>query len=227
MAECNCVFNNNTYRFSSSAATFNKASANCKSEGGTLPTYVTKEIYEELNRCCFETKNYWIGLSRKRDCPATIGYTWENSASNCHDGSPLRIMTRTTTDCEAIVIQPEGNKQLPTALEESCSQPHRFICQFANSHITTDTSSSTTTSNATPSPQEIVGPAVYNSGVIAAVVLCCLLILILLFFLYFWKYKKYDLKKIKAFGLTRQARAPPTPATTTHSNQAHDHLYYK
>ena len=253
-SDCTCEIRDNTYRFSTTSLPFEGASTTCRNEGGRLARFLTRSDYQELNRCCSQDGEYWIGLVDKRNCPQNEPYQWSNTPS-CRNAAPLAVITQpNNSGCEAVTIKTGSQQVLPTAREIDCIQSQPFICQYLPPSTTTTTATttasrelnniqtarSTTTASFSPTHTSLAHPSNLQEmqkdssntmsnntlGILAAIVVCAILLLSLLAFLYFWKYRKIDLKKIKIFGHSKRSSRCSIPKTK-YSSQMQAHVYSK
>ena len=252
-SDCSCEIRDNTYRFSTRSLSFERALTACTSEGGRLARFLTRSDYQELNSCCSQEGEYWIGLVDRRDCPESKPYRWDNTRV-CRNATPLAVITQPNhTRCQGVAIQTGIQRVLPTAREIDCIQPQPFICQIPRPSTTTSetttttrtsnytrTARSTTTASFSSTQNSLAHPSNSqemekdsrnttphdNSGILAAIVVCAILLLLLLAFLYFWKYRKSDLKKLKNFGNSKRPSLSSIPKTK-YSGQLQAHVYSK
>ena len=254
-SDCTCKIRDNTYRFSTRSLSFERASTACRNEEGRLARFLTMSDYEELNSCCSQGGEYWIGLVDKGNCQQNEPYHWGNTPA-CRDAAPLAVITQpNNSGCQGVTIRTGSQQVLPTARVVDCTQPQPFICQYFPPPTTTPATTTTTTSRALnntktarrtttaslSSTQTSLAHSsnsqymekdssntmsIYNSGILAAIVVCAILLLLLLAFLYFWKYRKTDLKKLKNFGHSKRSFRSSIPKTK-HSGQTQVHVYSK
>ena len=252
-SDCTCEIRDNTYRFSTTSLSFERASTACRNEGGRLARFLTRPDYEKLNSCCSQRGEYWIDLVDRGNCQQNEPYRWGNTRA-CRNAAPLVVITQpNNSGCQSVTIRTGSQQVLPTARVIDCTQSQPFICQYlpptTTTTATTTTSralnntrmarstttasfSSTQTSLAHPSNSQHMEKdssstmSIYNSGILAAIVVCAILLLLLLAFLYFWKYRRTDLKKLKNFGHSKRSSRSSIP-NTKHSGQMQAHVYSK
>ena len=157
MSVCTCDVRNVRYIFTSTQKNFHEASTACKAKNGKLARFLQRNIYTELNKCCQESSEYWIGLVHNGNCPPKLedaSYQWENTRK-CRTAAPLNVIrqSRVSFQCKGIVIRPGSQNPLPMANERNCEQVNRYICQFSlpsttSSSISTSTKSAAITTTA-------------------------------------------------------------------------------
>jgi len=74
---CTCHSRRNRYEFFSEQKDYIDATTACLREGGRLPRFLQGSDYEELNRCCKQGGDYWIGLVNDGDCSSTSNSVYQ------------------------------------------------------------------------------------------------------------------------------------------------------
>ena len=155
MFSCSCEIGQYIYRLSTTRSSFNGASTTCRNEGGRLARFLTRSDYKELNSCCSQNGEYWIGLVDRGDCPENAPYRWDTT-SMCRSAAPLTFTAQpNNSGCQGVVIITAGSQRnLPMARGENCDQSQQFICQYlplsATRAVTTEESVTTRAISRTP-----------------------------------------------------------------------------
>ena len=131
MFSCSCEIGQYIYRLSTTRSSFNGASTTCRNEGGRLARFLTRSDYKELNSCCSQNGEYWIGLVDRGDCPENAPYRWDTT-STCKSAAPLAFTAQpNNSGCQGVTIITAGSQRnLPMARGERCDQFQQFICQY-------------------------------------------------------------------------------------------------
>ena len=130
MFSCSCEIGQYIYRLSTTRSSFNGASTACRNKGGRLARFLTRSDYKELNSCCSQKGEYWIGLVERGDCPENAPYRWDTT-SMCRSAAPLTFTAQPNNNgCQGVLITTAGSQRnLPMARGLKCSEFQQFICQ--------------------------------------------------------------------------------------------------
>ena len=168
-----------------------------------------KPEYLELNHCCSQIDDYWIGLVDRGNCPQNARFRW-NDFSECTSASPLFITSPPKNfECSAVVIQAGNGQFIPAANERACAQHHRYICQFPS---TAATKPSVSTFSSVLDREENWNSDSSSADLtaIASVIFSYIFFLSFLALLCYWRYKKFDSTNIKnCCAATEQTSSSP------------------
>ena len=234
-SNCTCQIKDNTYRFSARSLSFERALTACTNEGGRLARFLTMLDYEELNSCCSQEGEYWIGLVDKRDCPhQNDPYRWDNTLM-CRNAEPLAVITQpNNSGCQGVTIRTGSQQVLPTARVIDCIQPQQFICQYLSTPPTTTATKTSISTNATnnsttlfssnqlssiissfpfffrTSPTTIASStqSERNAAIISSIILANIILLLLLAIFCFWRSKKNESAQMKSTSGTPEQPGP-------------------
>jgi len=247
---CTCHSRGNRYEYFSEQKGYFDATTACLREGGRLPRFLQRSDYEELNRCCTQGGNFWIGLVNDGDCSSDPNgpYQWGDTPA-CRSASPLNVASSSLTVCTGVVIRHRNSNGLPMAQNNVCFRSAGYVCQFlvsnANRSFSTTVSTTTTTTARETSKPLTTSLSIRSTfpatnkggssntessnsfGFIAGIVVCGLLLFLLFTCLYFWRIKKFNLRNVKTCKKFETSNSPASSTATALSNQTKQHLFDK
>ena len=256
MFSCSCEIGQYIYRLSTTRSSFNGASTTCRNEGGRLARFLTRSDYKELNSCCSQKGEYWIGLVDRGDCPENAPYRWDTT-SMCRSAAPLTFTAQpNNSGCQGVTIITAGSQRnLPMARGENCDQSQQFICQYlplsatfaTKTSISTNTtrSASTTSFSSTqlfsitssfpvtfdtsPNTIDKNTQSETNAAIISSIILGIIILLLLLANLCYWRYKKSESAQMRNCSATLEQPMPSlVQVKQTHTSQRNqEHLCQK
>jgi len=132
-----CYHNENLYKFSYEAKTYQEAKDECAKNAGSLAVVKDVDTWQALSTCCDGDSNeetfYWIGLKRCKDWFTLQQFKWEEEET-CKALPYLSEESQLLSDheCQAVSVNPNAlfNDGFPLSKSEPCETPNPFVCQY-------------------------------------------------------------------------------------------------
>jgi len=211
-----CYYNDNLYKFSYEAKTYQEAKDECARNAGSLAVVKDVDTWKALSQCCDGDSNeeafYWIGLKRCKDWFTLQQFRWEEEET-CKALPYLAEESELFSDdeCQAVSVNPNAlfNDGFPLSKSDPCKTSNHFVCQY---DVNTNYESPSIWSDGRPI---LLTPYAFIVPIVA-----CLLMFIVV--------KIYDCNKKRLLANNLKLSSPPSGSATAaplqHYNR-NEHIY--